>query len=86
MNHVDYFVSTGFLDLLPLARKLVAEGGYAESEMIEAISMTFEKSREYPPLTNRSKWFQVVFVEKLAEARAMLTRHTYVKKQGWRKF
>ena len=49
MNHVEYFVSTGFIDLLPLARKLTAEGGYDESEMIEAINMTFDKSREYPP-------------------------------------
>ena len=77
MNCAEYFADTGFLDLLPLANELAKEGGYEDHEMIEAICMTFDKSREYPPTKNRCKWFQIVFTEKLAEARAMAARKKY---------
>jgi len=77
MNCTQYFSNTGFLDLLPLARELAIEGGYTDSEMIEAVCMTFDKSCDYPPTKNRRKWFQTVFTEKLSEARAMTVRQTY---------
>jgi len=77
MNCRQYFADTGFLDLLPMAYELAKEGGYEDSEMIEAISLTFDKSRDFPPLKNRRKWFQIVFAEKLAEVRAMQVRLTF---------
>jgi hypothetical protein len=77
MNCTQHFADTGFLDLLPFARELAQEGMYTDSEMIEAICMTFDKSRDYPPKMNRRKWFQIVFTEKLEETRAMAARQAY---------
>jgi len=84
MNSAQYFADTGFLDLLPLAHELAAEGGYDDLQMIEAISLTFDKSREYPPIKNRRKWFQIVFAEKLAEVQSIQARQAFEMRMGWR--
>jgi len=68
----DFFISTGFHDLLPKAFELAGEQNYSEVEMIEAVCKTFDKSRQHPPIRNRSAWFMIVFAEKLAEARSEL--------------
>jgi len=65
-----YFTVTGFSDLLPKAVELAAEQNYSEIEMIEAVCKLFDKSRQHPPIRNRSAWFMTVFTEKLAEARS----------------
>jgi hypothetical protein len=82
MNPANYFADTGFLDLLPLAYELAEEDGYTDDEMIEAICMTFDKSRDYPPTKNRRLWFQIVFTEKLAETRAVTARKKYERSQN----
>ena len=33
----SYFITTGFIDLLPLALKLASQSGYDKGEVIEAI-------------------------------------------------
>ena len=66
----EYFVKTGFYDLLPQATLLAEELGYDQSEMMEAICKVSDKYYQYPPTRNRTAWFKRVFVEKLAEARA----------------
>jgi hypothetical protein len=83
MTCAEHFADTGFLDLLPIAREIAQKGGYNEQEMEEAICMTFDKSRDYPPTRNRSKWFRIVFAEKLAEARSMMIRRTYEARRGY---
>jgi hypothetical protein len=65
-----YFVSTGFIDLLPLALELAGKLGFRKKEMIEAICKVADKSKVYPPIINRSAWFTKVYKEKLLEARA----------------
>jgi hypothetical protein len=45
-----YFVNTGFLDLLPLARQIARELRLGKEEIIEAIGKLTDKSREYPRL------------------------------------
>lgn len=65
-----YFVSTGFIDLLPLALEIAGKLGLGKGEMIEAICKVADKSRIYPPIINRSAWFRKVYREKLLEARA----------------
>ncbi|MCG9966890.1 hypothetical protein L9W92_02300 [Pelotomaculum terephthalicicum JT] len=65
----DYFIHTGFYDLLPLATQLAEEFGYAPSEMIEAVCKVYDKLKQYPPTRNRTAWFKLVFKEKLHEAR-----------------
>lgn len=65
----EFFVTTGFYDLLPLALELAGELGYEQSEMIEAICKVNDKFYQYPPTKNRTAWFRKVFVEKLREAR-----------------
>ncbi|SFG92184.1 hypothetical protein SAMN05660649_03132 [Desulfotomaculum arcticum] len=65
-----YFVSTGFIDLLPLARELAGKLGLGKVEMIEAICKVADKYKIYPPTINRSAWFAKVYKEKLLEARA----------------
>jgi len=42
-----------------------------------------KESRDYPPTRNRSKWFRIVFAEKLAEARSMGIRRTYEARRGY---
>jgi len=66
----EYFLKTGFYDLLPQALQLADDLGYDQSEMIEAICKVSDKYYQYPPTRNRTAWFKRVFVEKLAEARA----------------
>jgi hypothetical protein len=74
-----YFISTGFIDLLPLALKLAGQAGYGGDEIIEAICKVADKHREYPPRKNRTAWFACVFKEKLHEARADLLRRNYLR-------
>ncbi|OLN25468.1 hypothetical protein [Desulfosporosinus metallidurans] len=66
----EYFLKTGFYDLLPQATQLAEELGYDQSEMMEAICKVSDKYYQYPPTRNRTAWFKRVFMEKLAEARA----------------
>lgn len=66
----DYFVRTGFYDLLPLAVQLARDQGYVPDEIIEAICKVSDKFYQYPPTKNRTAWFKMVFQEKLKEARA----------------
>ena len=72
-----YFIATGFLDLLPLALNLAAQLSYCEAEIVEAICKVADKFREYPPTKNRNAWFAKVFTEKLAEARADISKRDY---------
>lgn len=65
----DYFISTGFYDLLPIALELARCLGYEERDMIEAICRVNDKFFQYPPTKNRTAWFKKVFEEKLLEAR-----------------
>lgn len=66
----DYFISTGFYDLLPTALKLAERLGYEEHEVIEAICKVSDKFYQYPPTKNRTAWFKKVFEEKLYESRS----------------
>lgn len=75
----SYFISTGFIDLLPLALKLAGQAGYGKDEIIEAICKVADKHREYPPRSNRTTWFARVFQEKLNEARADFLRRNYLR-------
>ncbi len=65
----DYFINTGFYDLLPTALELARYLGYEERDMIEAICKVHDKFYQYPPTKNRMAWFKKVFEEKLLEAR-----------------
>ena len=65
----DYFISTGFYDLLPTALECAGNLGYEERDIIEAICKVSDKFYQYPPTKNRTAWFKKVFVEKLLEAR-----------------
>jgi hypothetical protein len=66
----DYFIQTGFFDLLPLAKQIAQDYGYGEIEMIEAVCKVYDKFAQYPPTQNRTAWFKTVFTEKLSEARS----------------
>jgi len=66
----DYFIKTGFYDLLPIALQLAENLGYDQVEMIEAICKVHDKFNQYPPTKNRTAWFRRVFEEKLNEAKA----------------
>jgi hypothetical protein len=68
----EYFIQTNFYDLLPLATQLAEELGYGEQEMTEAICKVYDKFCRYPPTRNRTAWFNMVFKEKLHEARGDL--------------
>ena len=74
----SYFISTGFIDLLPLALTLANQLGYGNGEVIEAICKVADKFKEYPPTRNRTAWFTKVFKEKLNEARADILRISYL--------
>lgn len=65
----EYFIQTGFYDLLPMATQLAKMQGYDQNEMIEAICKVNDKFFQYPPTKNRTAWFKMVFQEKLREAR-----------------
>ncbi|MCL6479306.1 MAG: hypothetical protein K6T65_13015 [Peptococcaceae bacterium] len=71
----EFFIATGFYDLLPLAMKVARSLGYNQSEMIEAICKVNDKFCQYPPTKNRTAWFQKVFEEKLLEARGDILTH-----------
>ena len=66
----DYFIKTGFYDVMPLALKLAKKLGFDHNEMIEAICKVNDKFNQYPPTKNRIAWFRMVFEEKLKESRA----------------
>jgi hypothetical protein len=65
----DYFIRTGFYDLLPLAVQIAEELKFTQEEMIEAVCKVYDKFCRYPPTRNRTAWFSLVFKEKLHEAR-----------------
>ena len=65
----DFFIDTGFYDLLPLALEVARNLGYDQTEIIEAVCKVYDKSYQYPPTKNRTAWFKRVFEEKLREAR-----------------
>ena len=65
----EYFIATGFYDLLPLALELAENLGYDNNEIIEAICKVNDKFLQFPPTKNRTAWFRKVFDEKLREAR-----------------
>lgn len=50
-----YFISTGFIDLLPLALKLAGQAGYSKDEIIEAICKVADKHKEYPPRKTKQR-------------------------------
>lgn len=68
-NLEEFFIATGFYDLLPLALEMAGSMGYDQTEMIEAICKVNDKFYQYPPTKNRTAWFRKVFEEKLREAR-----------------
>lgn len=65
----EYFIVTGFYDLLPVALELAENLGYGQNEVIEAICKVNDKFLQFPPTKNRVAWFRKVFEEKLREAR-----------------
>jgi len=69
LNLEDYFIRTGFYDLLPLATQITADHGFNQEEMIDAVCKVYDKFCRYPPTRNRTAWFGLVFKEKLYEAR-----------------
>jgi hypothetical protein len=71
----EYFIDTGFYDLLPMALELAGSSGYDTSEMIEAICKVNDKFNQFPPTKNRTAWFKMVFEEKLGEARGDILTH-----------
>jgi len=76
----EYFIQTGFYDLLPLAWQLANDFGYGEKEMIEAVCKVKDKFLQYPPKRNRTAWFKTVFLEKLQEARGDILTFKAMKK------
>ena len=71
IHHLDdYFVSTGFIDMLPVAFSIARELNCGSLEIAEAICKVCDKFKRYPPTINRTAWFKKVFREKLGEARA----------------
>ncbi|MHB1406699.1 MAG: hypothetical protein ACYCV0_14055 [Desulfitobacteriaceae bacterium] len=65
----EFFITTGFYDLLPLALDIAESLGFDQTEMIEAICKVDDKFYQYPPTKNRTAWFRKVFEEKLREVR-----------------
>lgn len=68
-NLEEYFITTGFYDLLPLAVEMAGSLGYDTNEIIEAICKVHDKFSQFPPTKNRTAWFRKVFEEKLREAK-----------------
>ena len=68
-NLEEFFITTGFFDLLPLAVEVAGSLGYDQTEMIEAICKLYDKFNQFPPTKNRTAWFRKVFEEKLRESR-----------------
>ena len=75
----EYFIQTGFHDLLPLAWQLANNLGYGQNEMIEAVCKVNDKFLKFPPKQNRAAWFKTVFEEKLREARADILKFNAMK-------
>lgn len=71
----DYFITTGFFDLLDRALGMARTLNYTDAEVIEAICKVSDKFNDFPPVRNRVAWFDKVFMEKLAEARADILSH-----------
>ncbi len=71
----EFFIYTGFFDLLPLALEVAGKLNYDQTEMIEAICKVNDKYYEYPPTKNRTAWFRKVYEEKLLEARGDILGH-----------
>lgn len=76
----DYFISTGFLDLLDRALGMARALNYTDVEVMEAICKVSDKFNAFPPVRNRVAWFDKMFEEKLAEARADILAHGVAKK------
>ncbi|MDA8441224.1 MAG: hypothetical protein M0Z55_02505 [Peptococcaceae bacterium] len=72
----EYFKTTGFYDLQPMALQIAGNLGYDHREVIEAICKVNDKFNQYPPRKNRVAWFRMVFEEKLQEARADILAYT----------
>lgn len=68
----EYFIRTGFYDLLPLATEIAETLRFSQEEMSEAVCKVYDKFCRYPPTRNRTAWFGLVFKEKLYEARGDL--------------
>ncbi|NLI93433.1 MAG: hypothetical protein GX434_15000 [Peptococcaceae bacterium] len=68
----EYFIRTGFYDLLPLATQIAQSLRFSQEEMIEGVCKVYDKFCRYPPTRNRTAWFGLVFKEKLYEARGDL--------------
>ncbi|MEA4900487.1 hypothetical protein [Desulfitobacterium sp.] len=81
----EYFVKTGFYDLLPMALQVAENLGYGPSEMIEAVCKVSDKFHQYPPTKNRTAWFRMVFEEKLKEARGDILAYEAKTKTRWDK-
>lgn len=79
-NLQDYFISTGFFDLLDRALERARDLNYTDVEVMEAVCKVSDKFNAYPPVRNRVAWFDKVFMEKLLEARADILAHGAAKK------
>lgn len=79
-NLEDYFIRTGFFDLLDRALGMARFLNYTDVEVAEAICKVSDKFNVFPPVKNRVAWFDKVFEEKLAEARADILAHGVAKK------
>ncbi|MFA6172033.1 MAG: hypothetical protein WC715_06325 [Patescibacteria group bacterium] len=75
----DYFISTGFFDLFDRALGMARALNYSDAEVIEAVCKVSDKFNSFPPVKNRAAWFDKVFKEKLAEARADILAHRVAK-------
>ena len=80
LNLEEYFITTGFYDLLPLAVEVAESLGYNQTEMIEAISKVYDKFNQFPPTKNRTAWFRKVFEEKLREAKGDILAYRAITK------
>lgn len=76
----DYFIRTGFYDLLPLATQIAEDLGFSREEMVEAVCKVYDKFCRYPPTRNRTAWFKMVFKEKLCEARGDILAFKAIKR------
>jgi hypothetical protein len=79
-NLEEFFITTGFYDLLPLALEVAGSLGYDQTEMIEAICKVNDKFNQFPPTKNRTAWFKKVFEEKLREAKGDILAYRAITK------
>lgn len=80
----EFFIATGFYDLLPMALEMAGNLGYDQNEIVEAICKVHDKFERYPPSKNRLAWFKKVFEEKLSEARGDILTYKAKKKYSSR--